>query len=67
MKINVHPKRHHNHHRKTNKFTTVVRKSPKFLMNGNNIDTETPNNINVEHAETFKGKYLKLITYFVFR
>ena len=55
MEIKVHQRRHHNNFRKTEKITTVIRNSPKFLVT--KPETKIARKISVNHAETFKSKF----------
>lgn len=54
MEIKVHQRRHHNNFRKTEKITTVIRNSPKFLVT--KPETKIARKISVNHAETFKTR-----------
>ena len=56
MEIKVHPKRHHNHIKRTTKHSTVVRKSPKFIKTEPFIEETTTTTIRTTTTETIKDK-----------
>ena len=73
MEIKVHPKRHHNHIKRTTKYSTFVRKSQKFVKTEpyvqetttipTRITTTTEKaKIDINHAGIFQG--FKILIFF---